>query len=277
MVVKNIPKSQLPVPFTFSQSSLQDYSNCERRFYLRYIMQLTWPAVESEPVLENELRQLEGQIFHRLVQQHLLGLPVDKLTRMANSPALSQWWDNYLNYDFHLDEFAIYPELSLGSQVGKHRLIAKYDLVAVGNNKLLIFDWKTYKKRPREEWMAITYQTRVYRSLLVQAGSYLVDKNPINPERIEMVYWLANFPNQPLRFPYNPSQSIRDWQHLETLVSRIDSQEDFPMTPDDNNCKYCPYRSYCDRGKSAADYDDDHEPQLEISNLTLDQISEIEI
>jgi hypothetical protein len=269
--------SHLPVPFTFSQSSLQDYSDCERRFNLRYIEQLTWPAVESEPVLENERRQMEGQIFHRLVHQHWLGLPIDKLTRMANTSTLSQWWENYLNYDFHLGEYEIFPELSLTSQVGKHRLTAKYDLVAIGHDKLLIFDWKTYQKRPREEWMAVTYQTRVYRSLLVQAGSFLKKNISINPEKVEMVYWLANFPLQPIRFPYNTSQSNRDWQHLDGMISTIDVQEEFPMTADDKKCNYCPYRSYCDRGISAAAYDDDYEPLLEMSELTLDQIPEIEI
>lgn len=270
-------KSELPVPFSFSQSSLQDYSKCERRFYLRYIEQLSWPSIESEPVLENERRQMEGQIFHRIVQQFWLGLPIDKLTRSANSTTLGHWWENFLGYDFHLKDFSVFPELSLSSQIGKHRLIAKYDLVAICNDKILIFDWKTYTKRPREEWMAITYQTRVYRSLMVQAGGFLLDMEPVNPEKVEMIYWLANFPNQPINFLYNSSQSVRDRKHLETLISRIDAQEDFPMTEDINNCKYCTYRSYCDRGTSAATYDEDFEPQLEMSDLTMDQISEIEI
>jgi len=277
MEIKKKHNQLLPVPFTFSQSSLQDYHDCERRFYLRYIEQLTWPAVESEPVLENERRQMEGQTFHRLVQQHWLGLPVDKLTRMANTPTLSQWWENYLNYDFNLGGFEIFPELSLNSQVGKHRLTAKYDLVAVGDGKLFIFDWKTYNKKPREEWMAITYQTRVYRSLLVQAGGYLINNKSVIPEMVEMVYWLANFPSQPIRFPYNTSQSNRDWQHLDVMISRIDTQQEYPMTADDKKCKFCLYRSYCDRGISAADYDDDHEPLLEMSDLTWDNIPEIEI
>ncbi len=82
----------LPAPFSFSQSSLQDYSDCARRFQLRYIDQLHWPAVESEPVVENERRMLEGQIFHRMVQQHLLGVPKEKLERMANSSNLQRWW-----------------------------------------------------------------------------------------------------------------------------------------------------------------------------------------
>ena len=76
-------------PFSFSQSCLQDYADCPRRFRLRYVDQLTWPAVESEPVAENEHRQQEGQIFHRLVQQHLLGLPTENLARLANTPNLA--------------------------------------------------------------------------------------------------------------------------------------------------------------------------------------------
>ncbi|MBC6941055.1 MAG: hypothetical protein DWB59_13745 [Anaerolineae bacterium] len=77
---------KLPQPFTFSQSSLQDYFDCPRRFELRYL---------EEPVLENERRLAEGSFFHRLAQQHLLGLPADKLTRLAASPDLSRWWDNF--------------------------------------------------------------------------------------------------------------------------------------------------------------------------------------
>ncbi|MFH2039947.1 MAG: PD-(D/E)XK nuclease family protein [Chloroflexota bacterium] len=270
-------QSHLPVPFIFSQSSLHDYSDCERRFYLRYIAHLTWPAIESEPILENERRQMEGQFFHHLVQQYWLGLPIENLTRMANTSTLSLWWENFLNYDFHLDEYEIYPELNLTAQIGNHRLTANYDLIAIRDDKIYIFDWKTYQKRPRENLLAKTYQTRVYRTLMVQAGGYLTKNIAINPDKVEMVYWLANFPMQPILFPYNTSQSVRDWQHLDAMIDKIDTQEEFPMTADDKKCKFCPYRSYCDRGISAATFDDDYEPLLEISDLSLDQIPEIEI
>ena len=85
----------LPTPFTFSQSSLQDYADCPRRFQLRYMDQLSWPAVDSEPVVENERRQIEGQLFHRLVQQYLLGVPFENLSPMANTPNLERWWNNF--------------------------------------------------------------------------------------------------------------------------------------------------------------------------------------
>lgn len=87
----------LPLPFPFSQSSLQDYLDCPRRFELRYLRQLQWPAVESEPVLENECRQPEGQLFHRLGQQHLPGIPLEKLTSLASSPNLRRsCWSSLL-------------------------------------------------------------------------------------------------------------------------------------------------------------------------------------
>src|ERR1700690_4276177 len=144
--------TEFPVHFTFSQSSLQDYADCPRRFELRYIDQLSWPAVDSEPVVENERRQIEGQIFHRLVQQYLLGVPSANLAPMANTPNLVRWWNNFKKEFVGLGE--LYPELTLSSPIGNHRLVAKYDLVAVQNNQATLYDWKTYAKRPRDEWMS---------------------------------------------------------------------------------------------------------------------------
>ena len=36
--------TNLPANFTFSQSSLQAYVDCARRFWLAYVEQLPWPA-----------------------------------------------------------------------------------------------------------------------------------------------------------------------------------------------------------------------------------------
>ena len=180
-------RSELPDSFTFSQSSLQDYYDCPRRFQLRYIEHLAWPAVETEPVLENERRLQEGQLFHRMVQQHLVGLPIEKLTQLANTPDLSRWWENYLDHDFNISGYLQHAELTLSAPVGTHRLLAKYDLIAVAPGKnAIIYDWKTYHKRPKDEWMAARMQTRIYRALLIQAGAFLNGAVPIQPEQVEM-------------------------------------------------------------------------------------------
>jgi len=273
-------KSELPPFFTFSQSSLQDYFDCPRRFQLRYIEHLAWPAVETEPVLENERRQQEGQLFHRMVQQHLVGLPVEKLTRLANALDLSRWWKNYLGYKFELDDCSKYTELTLSAPAGSHRLLAKYDLVAMlPGRKAIIFDWKTYHKRPKDEWMAARMQTRVYRALLVQAGAYLNGGAPIQPGQVEMVYWYADFPSEPARFPYNAAHFKRDWDALTSLINEIGNHRNFPLTEDDKKCAYCPYRSFCDRGGKAGALDGS-DAEIETAaaeiNLNFEQIAEIE-
>jgi hypothetical protein len=273
-------KSELAATFTFSQSSLQDYFDCPRRFQLRYIEHLAWPAIETEPVLENERRQQEGQLFHRMVHQHLVGLPVEKLTPLANSPDLSRWWENYLGYQFELDGCTKFTELALTASAGSHRLLAKYDLVAIlPGHKAIIFDWKTYHKRPKDEWMAARMQTRVYRALLVMAGTYLNGGAPIQPGQIEMVYWYADFPSEPTHFPYNAAQYKNDWDTLTGLISEIGNLREYPLTGDEKKCSFCPYRSYCDRGGKAGVSDgSDAESETAAAqfNLNFEQIAEIE-
>lgn len=267
-------KTEIPSPFTFSQSSLQDYVECPRRFQLRYIERLQWPAVETAPVLENERRQLEGQQFHRMVQQSLMGLPAEKLARTARGENLTRWWDNFLTHGPNLEGFRLYPELTLTAPIQTHRIVAKYDLVAIGPEKALIFDWKTYHKRPKDEWMSIRLQTKVYRALLVAAGTHLNGGKNFTPEQIEMIYWYADFPTEPARFPYNTKQHKRDWVNLFGMVSELNARQSYPMTEDEKKCSYCPYRSYCNRGTTAGAFDE-LETELAL-DLSLDQIQEIE-
>src|SRR5687767_10084758 len=129
---------------TLSQSSLQDYVDCARRFQLRYLERLSYPAVEAEPALENEQHQQEGEYFHRLVQQHLIGIPSEQVAKLANTMNLQRWWDNWKEFR-NLEEFgSLYPEITLSAPLGNFRLLAKYDLIAVKDGKAIIYDWKTY-------------------------------------------------------------------------------------------------------------------------------------
>jgi CRISPR/Cas system-associated exonuclease Cas4 (RecB family) len=275
----NMPEttSKLPSQFAFSQSSLQDYADCPRRFQLRYLDRLSYPAAESEPALENERHQQEGQYFHRLAQQYLLGIPIEKLTR-----------ENFLNATDLTglrNLSGLYPEVTLSAPLGDFRLVAKYDLIAITEDeKIVIYDWKTYRKRPRNEWLSARWQTRVYRALLVVAGAQLnvpAGENagrPIVPERCEIVYWFANFPDDPARFPYNQAQYKRDWDALVKLAEEIRAAASYPLTDDRQMCAYCTYRSYCDRGIHAGDLDAlEAEMEAEaLFDVNFEQIGEIE-
>lgn len=270
--------SELPSPFTFSQSSLQDYSDCPRRFQLRHIDHLAWPAVETEPTQDYERHQQEGSLFHRMVQQYLIGLPAEKLAAQARSESLSRWWEAYQQHAPVLDGYTLYPEYTLSAPLGAHRLVAKYDLIAIQpGKKVIIYDWKTYRKRPRDEYLAAHWQTRLYSVLLAQAGNHLNGGKPIVPEQIEMIYWFANFPNEPARFAYSAAKFQRDWDSVTKVIEEINSAKEYPLAEDKHPCRFCTYRSYCDRGTKAGDWDefDGEEEGEENFEIDLEQIGEI--
>lgn len=263
-----------------SQSSLQDYVDCARRFQLRYLDRLSYPALDSEPALENERHQREGEMFHRLVQQFLIGIPSEQISNVANTPNLQRWWENFLAAsDLRvLKELeGLYPEATLSAPLGNFRLLAKYDLIALTENKAVIYDWKTYRKRPRNEWLAARMQTRVYRALLVHAGAHLNDQTPFTPEQIEMVYWFSDFPNDTARFAYTSAQYKREWDLLVKLADEIATASSYPLTDDRTRCLYCPYRSYCDRGVRAGEADQAEAGMEaeELFDVNFEQIGEI--
>ena len=275
---KTMPQSQQPA--VLSQSSLQDYVDCARRFQLRYIEHLSYPAVESEPALENEKHQQEGEYFHRLVQQYLIGIPSEQIAKLANTVNLQRWWENFLNSQ-NLTDFkdlsGLYPETTLSAPLGNYRLVAKYDLIAIKNGKATIYDWKTYRKHPRNEWLSARMQTRVYRALLIHAGTHLNNGKPFGLEQIEMIYWFADFPNDPARFTYTSAQYKRDWDMLVKLADEINNASSYPLTDNRTKCSYCPYRSYCDRGIRAGDAGD-AELEMEAEELfdvNFEQIGDI--
>lgn len=263
---------------TLSQSSLQDYVDCPQRFKLRYLDRLSYPAIETEPTLENEKHQQEGEYFHRLVQQHLIGIPAEQVAKFANTPNLQRWWENFQRDLAGIKDLpGLYPESTLSVPLGKYRLLAKYDLITLQDGKAVIYDWKTYRKRPRNEWLAARMQTRVYRALLVQAGAHLNGGKPFDPEQIEMNYWFADFPQEPACFPYNVAQFKRDWDLLVKLSEEIASASSYPLTEDRQKCAFCTYRSYCERGVRAGDLDQ-AEAEMEAEELfdvNFEQIGEI--
>ncbi len=276
---------------TLSQSSLQDYMDCAQRFKLRYLDRLSYPAAETEPTLENEKHQQEGEYFHRLVQQHLIGIPAEQVAKFANTMNLQRWWENFQSSKDltglretlvkrstgDRDLSGLYSEATLSAPLGKHRLLAKYDLITVQNGKAIIYDWKTYRKRPRNEWLAARMQTRVYQALLVNAGAHLNNGKSFEPEQIEMIYWFADFPNEPARFAYTAAQFKRDWDLLLKLSDEVATASSYPLTEDRQKCLYCTYRSYCERGIRAGTMEQ-AEGEMEAEELfdvNFEQIGEI--
>ncbi len=245
----------LPPDFLFSQGSLQDYADCPRRFQLRYVLELAWPAIAAEPADDFEAAVAQGEAFHRLVHQQILDIRYSADAAPLPEP-LATWWANYCAQPPANLPATRYPELILSAPLGQHRLIAKYDLIAMDpGRRAVIVDWKTAEKRPKSAWLAARLQTRVYRYLLVRAGSHLNGGQPLRPEQVTMVYWFANYPDDPERLSYDATQYAADEARLSSLIAEIAGLDDdgFPLTADVKRCRFCPYRSLCNRGVEAGE------------------------
>ncbi len=247
----------LPPDFQFSQASLQDYVDCPRRFQLRYVERVAWPAPQADPPLESERHLQQGAAFHRLVHQHLLGLSSERLSRLVVGEDLRRWWRNYLEVGPTDLPPVRYPEVLLSAPVSGHRLVAKYDLVAVEpGRRAVVVDWKTSRRRPRRERLTTRLQTRVYPYVLVRAGAQLNGGQPLAPAQVEMVYWFAQSPANPERLPYDEDRYARDEAYVTELIGEIEKvvsleEGELPRTSQGRRCDYCPYRSLCQRGVMA--------------------------
>lgn len=257
---------KLPEGFAFSQSNLQDFVDCSYRFYLKNILHAKWPALVVDNAIDFENHSLAGARFHQLIQQYLIGIPepiLNKLAAVDKETHLYEWWEQFL---LHVPPKLIgekYPEMLLSSHLNGYRLIAKYDLILILKDapEMIIFDWKTSHNKPKEAWLLERIQTRMYRFILAQSGAPLINQEYIKPEKITMRYWYSQFPETLIQLPYDTVTFEEDLAYFSSLIENILSKpkEAFIKTSNWKKCRYCIYRSYCDRGVEAgdiADFDD---------------------
>lgn len=274
------PHAGLGADFAFSAKSLGDYADCARRFELRYIKRLRYPALEVEQALEYERRTRQGARFHKLVQQHVLGVPADLLAlSLADDEELARWWRNYLALGIADLPPIRHAEITLGTGLDGQRLVAKYDLLALAADEAaVIVDWKTGGRVPARSQLARRMQTVIYRYVLAQAGTHLYGA-PIPPERIRMDYVYVAAGGERVSLAYDAAQLAADEALLRNMIGEIGAADVFALTANERRCKFCNYRSLCDRG-GAGRLDelefDDEETDEEEFDLDFDQIAEIE-
>jgi hypothetical protein len=287
----------LPANFTFSQSSLQAYVDCARRFWLAYVEQLPWPAVEASPVQEHEALMRLGERFHRLVQRSEEGIDPTQVAAGLASP-LADWFAAYQQHrpadlpsDFTASERILTIPLTLSpAHPLTFRLAAKYDLLAgAADGRTVIVDWKTGRRRTDPAMLRQRLQSIVYPYVLVEASAGL-PWGPVRPEQVSMCYWFTAAPGQPVVLPYDAAQHEANGRRLHQLLADLVAgrgEADFPKVADTEAnrrhlCAYCVYRSRCNRGEAAGDLDalDDPETVFAVDlekalEFSLDDVEEL--
>jgi len=243
-----------PPEFHFNQANLNDFEDCARRFQLRHIERQPWPAPRLEPLDEVDAAARRGEMFHRLVQRHILDIPAPA----PADPKVAAWFAAFQSAlpALHLPTAIRRPEATYSIALAGKRLMARFDLVTVDpGREIVICDWKTGYPVEAAVLQA-RLQTAVYLTVARDALRRLYG-GPIPAAALTLLYWFAEAPDQPVRIRLTDDDAY-DRLHLQLarLIDRVDlfhrDARIWPLTDDLRQCTRCNYRTLCKRSVATA-------------------------
>ena len=247
-----------------SRGKLADFGACRRRFQLRYLERLSWPAGPLAGEAEEARRR--GQRFHQILHRHFLGLPVDE--EVAAEPEMLSWWRRFLEQGPPLPAGRRFPEVTLTVPAGDHLLTGRFDLLILGEGWAHIYDWKTEAKPRPEGKLREDLQTQIYLALATEGMAALGQAVP--PEQVSLTYWFVNQPAASVTLDYDQARHERQWAGLVEDIAEVDRQlasdSIWPLTDDLRACERCAYPLYCGRSINSLDLRE-WEPAPELSQL----------
>ena len=211
-------------PLRISQGHLDAIETCPRRFQYQYLER--WGTLLDQRQSD---RVDWGARFHRLAQQHLLGVDVGPV--LAQDADLDRCWrglvaavPEWLGPAATADrtsEYRLTWPLPCDRDPGAvtYLLTVVYDLLVVAGDRVTIADWKTYPKPTDRQRLLRAWQTRLYRFLLVAAGGW-------SPAAVSMTYWFVRSDRggpESLTFAYDDAQYEGDGAELRRLVEAIEA------------------------------------------------------
>jgi len=244
----------MPDSLLLSQTKLDTFLICQRRFQLRYLRRLPWP----DPPLGDESAEVlaRGQQFHQVMERHFLGL--DVVPDEIADGRVRHWWRQFQASRLAMPNGRFLPEHRLTVPIDGHLLLGRFDLLVVGEEAgqpfAHIFDWKTGRAREESD-LRQHWQTRLYLALLAEGGGALWPNYPTHgrslaPEAITLTYWYAADPDSPRQIRYSSAWHRENWAEIQAIAAQIETalaRNEWPLTEDWSACRQCAYQVYCGR------------------------------
>lgn len=233
----------LPIDFVASATALECYESCPRRFQHRYLDDL--PTAGPDPKAAERMQR--GELFHRLVLWHDLGLDTEVILQTVDDPVLETQWTAYRSFQDTLgvDGCRVQHDQSLVARCGGFPVLAKVDALVVGpTGCVTIYDWKT-SERPSPARLIDSQQSKVYPYVVWEVLRRRPGVTLTDPAQVRLVYWFPSQPDEPLEIPYSPERLAAGSDWLDGLLATIASDSEFHMTTDRTRCQECEYIVHC--------------------------------
>ena len=253
--------------FIFSANNLQNYVDCPRRFELKYLLKQGWPALVSQPVQKLEEKMAMGSEFHHLTHQFLEGLPAALLCQFITNVQVLEWFDHFTAFIPQFTKGAYFSEHTSYASIENFKTIAVFDFIAYSEeDKIIIIDWKTITKEPNQLFYQDQIQTKLYPVVAFDSLPYIFNIGPkISPSKLSLLYWFPAFPKKSFAFHLTLETYNESKRFLGSLMQEIAETPlgEFQRTDNLNRCRYCQYRSLCERGAEAAPLEKEDEFDLD--------------
>ncbi|MCB8954757.1 MAG: PD-(D/E)XK nuclease family protein [Ardenticatenales bacterium] len=240
----------MPDRLLLSRYRLSTFAACRRRFQLRYLQRLAWPAAPRALPLQMALER--GEAFHRLVERYYLGLPPFAEDAGIPDEKLSLWWRAFRQSGPEMPAGKRLTEYTLTVPIGPHFLTGRFDLLVLTGDGAHIFDWKTEARPRTAAVLRDDLQTLLYLAMVTEGATALGADGPINPDHVRITYWYATDPAASVTLGYSRRQHAENWANLSAQVTALAAQIEateavWPLTDNLQECAICAFRAYCGR------------------------------
>lgn len=198
----------------FSPNMLKTYENCPKKFYFRYVKNISMPI--NDEIFET------GKNVHALASYYLRKENIDKLEHSLDSKEKELWFYlkgvNYFSYE------CINTEYNLSVKVGEKFFGGRLDALVKDNNKYYILDYKTGSTPKNAKY---DYQTMIY---------LLAVRTFFKTDNVSFVYLdLKNKAEVKIDLT---AELINEYEsRLKNIVEKI-SSEDFSKKKQECVCEY---------------------------------------
>lgn len=199
----------------FSPNMLKTFELCPKKFYLRYIKNISMPV--NDEIFEF------GKNIHALASYYLKKENIDKMEASLSAKELEVW--NYLKQIEYFSHEVINTEYSLTFKLGDFYFGGRLDALVKNGDEYFILDYKTggAPKNAQNDFQTIIY--------------ILAVKEFFKTDKITFVYLdLKN--KSEVKIKYTPDYEEKYITRLRNVTNKI-SQIDFePEKKSECNCEY---------------------------------------